>query len=170
MFSNTELCCFRCFQSEQSIEQTVKWPVIWSILTLCNVAVMNSEAIKHPVSFGVEILTPRELWCTLIDTGYPKICLMLLRLLVGQWKPLLLIPYIKGKTCFWSAPAGTGWSLWFSINTSFRLTHLPPGQNGRRFADDIFNCIFMNVKSCILIRISLNFVPKGPIDNNPALV
>ena len=46
----------------------------------------------------------------------------------------------------------------------------PPGQNGRHFADDIFGCIFMNEKFCILIKISLKFVPKGPIDNNPALV
>ena len=37
-------------------------------------------------------------------------------------------------------------------------------------ADDIFTCIFMNEKFCILIKISLKFVPKSPIDNNPALV
>ena len=40
-----------------------------------------------------------------------------------------------------------------------------PGQNGRHFADDIFKCIFMNEYFSILIRISLKFVPKGPIDN-----
>ena len=45
-----------------------------------------------------------------------------------------------------------------------------PGQNGRHFADDIFSCIFVNEKFCILIKISLKFVPKGPIDNNPTLV
>ena len=28
----------------------------------------------------------------------------------------------------------------------------------------------MNEKLCILIRISLKFVPKGPIDNKPAFV
>ena len=44
------------------------------------------------------------------------------------------------------------------------------GQNGRHFADDIFRCVFVNEKFCILIKISLNFVPKGPIDNNHALV
>ena len=49
-------------------------------------------------------------------------------------------------------------------------THLPPGQNARHFADDVFRCIFVNGKFCILIRISLEFVPTGPIDNNPALV
>ena len=46
----------------------------------------------------------------------------------------------------------------------------PPGQYGRHFADDIFRCIFMNVKFCILIKISLEFVPKVPIVKNQALV
>ena len=46
----------------------------------------------------------------------------------------------------------------------------PPGQNGRHFAVNIFRCIFMNEKFSILIKISLKFVHKGLIDNNPALV
>ena len=46
----------------------------------------------------------------------------------------------------------------------------PPGQNGRHFADDIFKSIFMNEKSCTFIKISMKFVPRGPIDDNPALV
>ena len=45
-----------------------------------------------------------------------------------------------------------------------------PGQNVRHFVDDIFRWIFLNEKFCILIKISLKFVPDGPIDNNPALV
>ena len=36
----------------------------------------------------------------------------------------------------------------------------PPGQNGRHFAGNIFRCIFVNEKFCILIQISLKFVPK----------
>ena len=47
---------------------------------------------------------------------------------------------------------------------------LKPRQNGRHFADDIFNCIFLNENVWILIKISLKFVPKGPINNIPALV
>ena len=46
----------------------------------------------------------------------------------------------------------------------------PPGQNGRHFTKDIFICIFVNEMFCILIKISLKFVPKGPMDNNPALI
>ena len=37
-------------------------------------------------------------------------------------------------------------------------------------ADDISKCVFLNEKFCIVIKISLKFVPGGLIDNNPALV
>ena len=46
----------------------------------------------------------------------------------------------------------------------------PPQQNGRHFPDDNFRCILVNKKFCIFIKISLKFVPKGPIDNNQALI
>ena len=45
----------------------------------------------------------------------------------------------------------------------------PPRQNGHHFADNIFRCIFVNKKFCIFIKISLQFAPNGPIDNNQAL-
>ena len=48
-----------------------------------------------------------------------------------------------------------GWS----VNT------LRPRQNGRHFPDNIF----LNQKVWIPINISLEFVPKGPINNIPAL-
>ena len=44
-----------------------------------------------------------------------------------------------------------------------------PRQNGPHFAD-IFNSIFLNENVCIPIKISLKFVPKGPINNIPLLV
>ena len=46
----------------------------------------------------------------------------------------------------------------------------PPGQNGCDFSNNISKCNFMNEKFCILIRISLNFVPEGPIANDLTLV
>ena len=45
----------------------------------------------------------------------------------------------------------------------------PHKQNGRLFAD-ISTCIFVNKKFCISMKISVKFVPRGPIDNKPALV
>ena len=61
--------------------------------------------------------------------------------------------------------------LWSVLaKATSELNPSPPGQNGRHFADDIFICIFVNEKFGILIKISLKFVPRGPVDNNPALV
>ena len=49
-------------------------------------------------------------------------------------------------------------------------THLPLDKMAAILADNIFKCIFLNETFCNLIKISLKFVPRGPIDNNPALV
>ena len=50
------------------------------------------------------------------------------------------------------------------------LNTLRPRQNGRHFTDDIFKRIFFNWNIWISIKISLNFVLKGPINKIPALV
>ena len=42
--------------------------------------------------------------------------------------------------------------------------------HGRHFADAIFKCIFLNENVWIPSKISLKFVPQGPINNIPALV
>ena len=47
---------------------------------------------------------------------------------------------------------------------------LRPRQNGRYFPDDTFKRIFLNENVRISIKISLKFVPKGPINKIPALV
>ena len=56
----------------------------------------------------------------------------------------------------------------FNENKSVVLNFntLRPRQNGRRFADDTFKRIFLNENVRISIKISLKFVPKGPINNN----
>ena len=54
-------------------------------------------------------------------------------------------------------------------HASMSFNSSPPGQNGRYFTDDIVKCIFVNEKFCILFKISLKFVPKGPIGDIPAL-
>ena len=47
---------------------------------------------------------------------------------------------------------------------------LRPRQDGGHFPDDVFKCIFVNENAWIAIKISLRFVPKGPINNILALV
>ena len=57
------------------------------------------------------------------------------------------------------------------INAALSVINtLRPRQNGRRFADDTFKRIFLNENARISIEFSLKFVPKGPINNIPALV
>ena len=46
----------------------------------------------------------------------------------------------------------------------------PSGQKLPPFRTQYFRYIFLDEKFCIFIKISLIFVPIGPIDNNPALV
>ena len=58
----------------------------------------------------------------------------------------------------------------FHIVTCQTFNTLRPRQNGRRFADDTFERIFLNENVWISIKISLNFVPRGPINNISALV
>ena len=64
----------------------------------------------------------------------------------------------------WNGSCGRDHALQIPFNT------LRPRQNGRRFADDTFKRIFLNENVRISIKISLKFVPKGPINNNPELV
>ena len=52
---------------------------------------------------------------------------------------------------------------------SISVNTLRPRQNGHHFTD-IFKCIFLKENIWITIKISLKFVPMGPINNIPALV
>ena len=57
-----------------------------------------------------------------------------------------------------------------SVADQHRSGTLRARQNGRHFADDTLERIFLNEHICISIEISLKFVPKGPISNMPVLV
>ena len=58
------------------------------------------------------------------------------------------------------------------MDIDFPLPTPPPHteQNDHHFADDIFKCIFMNIKLYIFIKLSLMFVLKGPFDTQSVLV
>ena len=70
-----------------------------------------------------------------------------------------LANYYSDELVFWTSHIDSPF-----INTS------RPGQNGRRFAGDTFKRIFVNENVRISNKISLKFVPKGPINNIPSLV
>ena len=91
-----------------------------------------------------------------------NICMICAYMVLYLNEPLLLL-FITGLPLTIPPPT-------VILMEHFRLSRVnssPPGQNGRHFAYDIFRSIFVNKKFCILIKISLKFVPKGPIDNNP---
>ena len=50
------------------------------------------------------------------------------------------------------------------------INTLRPRKHGRHFSDYTSKCIFLNENVIISIKISLKFVPKGPINNIPVLV
>ena len=54
--------------------------------------------------------------------------------------------------------------IWDLFNSS------PSDKMATILADNIFTRIVLNEYITISIQISLKFVPKGPVDNNPALV
>ena len=63
------------------------------------------------------------------------------------------------------------WDIYIlQINLAHKVLILMPRQNGCDFADDAFKCIFLNDKVKILIKTSLEFLCKCPINNIPALV
>ena len=104
---------------------------------------------------------------------------------VGEWNKQ---KKTLKKLCFWEnlalkelrmttgmSPGSHYWS-YFPDTLSFLSSHsnlfntLRPTQNGRHFPDDIFKWIFLKENVWISINISLKFLPRGPINNIPALV
>ena len=76
-----------------------------------------------------------------------------------QWFPTTLINWIISFKMVWET-----WSTLTVFNT------LRPRQNGRHFPDDFCKWIFLNENVWISIKISPKFVPKGAVNNIPALV
>ena len=58
----------------------------------------------------------------------------------------------------------------FMLYQTIVFNTLRPRQNARHFPDDIFKCIFLNENVSIVIKFSVKFVAKGPINNIAALV
>ena len=79
------------------------------------------------------------------------------------------ITYMRHK--WFLIPQWSHNNLMFTINgPSNCINTWRPRQNGRRFSDNTFQRIFVTENVIIAIEISLKFVPKGPINNIPALV
>ena len=62
----------------------------------------------------------------------------------------------------------SSWSLCKMDTSLCDINTLQQRQNGWPFADNSFKFIFLNENFSILVKITLKFVPNGPINNNPA--
>ena len=101
------------------------------------------------------------------------VCNTMLRFL--KWYKNQAILQSQYHCCWWPAitRASTG-MVWHSLRRIFCIPHrkvntLRLRPNGQNFADDNFKCIFFKENVWSLIKISLKFVPKGQINNIPAL-
>ena len=95
--------------------------------------------------------------------------------LVGEYILLpVLIIYIFGDIfpilCNWCFQLATRENSLDTRKHMIIFTVLRPRQNGRHFAGDISQCIFMNENFRISHRIPLKHVPYGLINNISALV
>ena len=143
-----------CF-SQIHLDKNCDWnlPVFQSCDTFSLRTDFNCSCWWHGVEWNQSICSYRDVLCMMwiIGAGLTRI-----NLHSFSYHPKLNV-YNSCSTCAWN-------STIFSFNT-LRLR-----QNGRHFADDIFNRIFVNENVRISIEFSLKFVPKGPINNIPALI
>ena len=83
------------------------------------------------------------------------------------WAMINLIKYRLSQEQLFSSQIGCCCPCMHGLSCVITLR---PRQNGRRFTDDTFKRIFLNKNVRISIKISLKFVPRGPINANPSLV
>ena len=143
----------------QNCDTTMSWMKKFTIL-LCNSAVW---AIILIGAILVQVMA-----CRLISSK------LLLNLIISNGTKQYTPPNNKYTGGEWMAPTPTHGDEFPPPLNAGQCHHpfntLRPRQNGRRFADITFKRIFLNENVRISIKISLKFVPKGPINNNPALV
>ena len=93
---------------------------------------------------------------------------MILHLQVLQW---VCAECVSRTRWVWGGVWSSQSHGWLQVrDKEDHLNTLRPRRNEQHFADDIFKRIFFNENVWIPIEISLKFVPKGPINNIPALV
>ena len=61
-------------------------------------------------------------------------------------------------------------TIFATVEANVLLKHIEAETNGSQIPDDVFKCIFLNGNLWILIKISLKFVPNGPITLTPYMV
>ena len=115
---------------------------------------------------GKSTLVQVMAWCRQATRHYLSQCWSRSLSPYGVIRPQWVLTVIVWKwTWLWQ----TQYIPW-NMHNACGFNSLRPRQNGQHFAGDIFKCIFLNKNVWIPIEISLKLVPKGPINNIPALV
>ena len=91
---------------------------------------------------------------------------------VSSWRYVNIFMFFKTECIVFFVMVADKWVSLHRVGqgSRFNIDTLRQRQTRRHFADDTFNCIFLNENARITIEISLKFVPTDPIDNIPALV
>ena len=100
-------------------------------------------------------------WCHQVPSHYLRHCWPIFMLPKRGHKATISLQTKSAVQC--------STTLWSKGNIIIRAC-LPLDKMAAILSDDISKRISLNEKFRILIEISLKFVPKGPIDNNPVMV
>ena len=102
-------------------------------------------------------------WTKMSQISFAKIYL--------KMSPVNWHPFCWQKIYFFYQHKYRSSTSWLNsiLQCTVSLTHWGRG-NSRYFADDILKCVIWNENVWIWVKISLKFVPLGPINNIPALV
>ena len=90
---------------------------------------------------------------------------MMIPLMTITYVIFTCVPLAQFRFWWWHANQLHNALLYSTLGNTLRQK-----QNDHHIPDDIFKHIFLNENVWISIKISLKFVPKGPINNIPALV
>ena len=85
--------------------------------------------------------------------------------LILKWKDLEMISEFMENCITWNSHTQSLISCGMNSKNTLRLT-----QKVHHFADNIFQCIFLNENVWILLKISLKVIPKVPINNFPTFI
>ena len=139
------------------------WSVFICLSLFSYIFSRNELACHHTINYKPLSRYPIDAWWHMYvsNNSVYKLVNMLGRMITASTIVILF-------TNWWRISAASMLS-----NALLRLlvsNALGPGQNGLHFPDEIFKCIFVNENIWILIKVSLNFVPYGKINNISALV
>ena len=135
-----------CFTNDYLPAIQMRWKSRLVVIPL--LAIRSQQIFAHA--------TTAQLSCHL--QNFVAITVLKLR---WEWNEISI--EFDGKLVYKTGPR---MSYWGASPYSHHVNTLRPRPN----RDDIFKCIFLNENVWISIKISLKFVPKGPINNIPALV